>query len=107
MQSLFAQGQMPSLTPVGPLGWVGVLAQVVALVCWILVVIKMFQNGNTVLGIISIVLCGIGGLIAFIYGWMKSGEWQIQPIMLAWTAAIVVAIAINGYILSTAQVVVP
>jgi hypothetical protein len=74
------------------LNWVASLA---SLVCFILVVVKMFQKNQTTLGIVSLVLvlcCGIGGLIAFVYGWIKSGEWQIMPIMLVWTGAIIVGI---------------
>jgi hypothetical protein len=49
----------------------GLLLQVVggitSLVCFVMVLVKMFQNGKTGLGIACIVLvfcCGIGGLIA-------------------------------------------
>ena len=77
---------------------VGVL---VMLVCYILVLIKMFQNGKTGLGIVCIVLtlCCVGGpLIAYIYGWMKSGQWNIRNVMIAWTVGIilwVVGVGIN------------
>lgn len=67
-----------------------------------MVIVKMFQNGQTGLGIacIVLVLCaGIGALIAFVYGWIKSGEWDIKNIMLAWTGAIVlnILLTILGY----------
>ena len=55
----------------------------------------MFQRGQTGLGIICIVLaicCLIGGLVAFVYGWMKATQWGIQNIMLVWTACIVLGI---------------
>jgi hypothetical protein len=56
-----------------------ILAGLGSLVCFILVLVQMFQRGQTTLGIVCIVLvfCGIGGLIAFIYGWMKHREWGI------------------------------
>lgn len=59
----------------------------VALVCWILVLIEMFKRGATTPAILSIVLiiCGIGPLIAFVYGWMRANEWGIRNIMLIWT----------------------
>ena len=63
-----------------------------SLICFILVLVKMFQNGQTVLGIVCIVCCGIGGLIAFVYGWIKSGEWGIQKVMLIWTVCIILQI---------------
>lgn len=71
------------------------IASLISIVCFIIVVMKMFQNGQTGLGIATIVLlfcCGIGGLIAFIYGWVKSGEWNIRNVMLAWTVAFIIGI---------------
>jgi hypothetical protein len=65
---------------------------ITSLVCFILVLVKMFQNGKTGLGIACIVLafcCGIGSLVGYIYGWMKSGEWNLKNVMLVWTAGIV------------------
>lgn len=48
------------------------LAGLGSLVCLIMVIIQMFQHEQTGLGIACIVLtfCGIGALIAFIYGWV-------------------------------------
>ena len=62
-----------------------------SLVCFVLVIIQMFSNGESTMGIVCLVtiLCGIGGLIAFVYGWIKSGAWGIQNIMFAWTGRIV------------------
>ena len=57
-------------------------------VCYILVLIKMFQHNQTGLGVACIVLlfcCGIGGLIAFIFGWVKAREWGITNLMTVWT----------------------
>jgi hypothetical protein len=65
---------------------------IVSLVCFIMVLIKMFQNDQTVLGIVCIVgvcFCCGGKLIAFIVGWMNSTKWGIKNIMLVWTGAIV------------------
>jgi hypothetical protein len=114
VQALFAQAPAPQfdyytmLVPPGPWGIVSILINVVVLVCFILVLVKMFQHGQTGLGIATAVtaICGIGFLIAFVYGWIKSSEWNLKPVMLAWTAAIVVGIALNIYI-STTVVVVP
>jgi hypothetical protein len=81
-------------------GLIGVLAVICAigsLVCLILVIVKMFQNDETTMGIVCIVtcFCGIGGLITFVYGWMKSSEWDIKNIMLAWTGCIVLSVLLN------------
>ena len=69
-----------------------------SLICFILVLVQMFQRGQTSLGVACIVLvfcCGIGGLIAFVYGWMNAKGWDIQNVMLAWTACFIAGILIN------------
>jgi hypothetical protein len=73
----------------------GLVGGLLGLVCFILVLVKMFQHGQTVLGIVCIVLCFcvVGQLIAFINGWMKSAEWNIRNIMIAWTVGILLQIA--------------
>jgi hypothetical protein len=68
----------------------GILAMVVGLVClicWILVLIKQFQNGGVVHGIIGIITCGIWTLI---WGWMNAGKLNIRNLMLIWTLLLVV-----------------
>jgi hypothetical protein len=74
------------------------IISIASLVCYILVLVKMFQNGQTGLGIACILLtcvCGIGALIAFIYGWIKSGEWGIRNVMIAWTVLIIASIVLS------------
>jgi hypothetical protein len=71
------------------------LAGIGQLVCFILVVVKMFQRGQSMMGILCIVLffcCYIGGLVAFIYGWVKSREWGITNIMYVWTGCWLVTV---------------
>jgi|GEM_PF-1330791 len=73
------------------------LVGLASLVCFVLVLIQMFQRGQTGLGIACIVLlfvCGIGGLIAFIYGWVKAREWNIQNIMIAWTVCVLIQLVL-------------
>ncbi len=67
-----------------------------SVVCYVMVIIKMFSNDESTMGIVCLVtlLCGVGGLIAFVYGWMKSGTWGIQNLMLAWTGCFVVNILV-------------
>jgi hypothetical protein len=79
------------------LGLLNILVGIGSLVCLILVIIQMFQHQQTGLGIACILLafCGIGALIAFVYGWMKANEWNIKNIMLAWTGCFVVGILIG------------
>jgi hypothetical protein len=70
------------------------IAGLVQLICLILVLVKMFQHGQTGLGIACILLscCGIGVLITFIYGWVKSREWGITNIMVIWSVAWIIGI---------------
>ena len=74
-----------------------ILLGLVQLGCFVMVIIKMFQNQQTGLAIASILTipCGIGGLIAFVMGWVKSSEWQTKNIMMVWTGAFVVALILN------------
>ncbi len=57
--------------------------------CYIYVVIKMFQNGDKTMAIISLVTipCGIGSLIAFIFGWMNVGKYDAMIVMIVYTLA--------------------
>ncbi len=68
-----------------------------SLVCFVIVIIKMFQHGDTAPAIASLVLllCGIGGLVAFVFGWMKAGVYGIQNIMMIWTGCLLGAIVLN------------
>ncbi|HLG15572.1 MAG TPA: hypothetical protein VJH03_13890 [Blastocatellia bacterium] len=69
-----------------------------ALVCAIIVLVKQFQIGGAVHGIIGIITCTIW---AFIWGWINVGKANIKTIMLVWTGLIVVyfvlAIAGGGF----------
>lgn len=80
---------------VGMLGYMQWLFGIFGLICLVIVLVKMYQAGETTLAIIFGVLtffCGIGGLITFVYGWMKSKELDIFPIMAAWSGLIVLGI---------------
>jgi len=73
------------------------VVSIASLVCFVMVVIEMFKHDQTGLGIACIVLifCGIGGLIAFVYGWIKNNEWGLQKIMLVWTVCVVMGLVVN------------
>jgi uncharacterized membrane-anchored protein YitT (DUF2179 family) len=45
--------------------------------------------------LVGLLLCGLGALVAFIYGWVKARPWNITNIMYAWTACIVLGIVLN------------
>ena len=63
-------------------------------VCFILVLIHLFQSEQTGLGITCIVLaflCGIGLLIAFVKGWMDG----LGTVMWVWTGCITLGLLTN------------
>src|SRR5262245_29099596 len=66
-------------------------------VCHIMVIVKMFQNGKSVLGIITAITtcCGIGGVISLIYGWIKAKEWNINTLMMIFTVLWILAIVLG------------
>jgi len=68
-----------------------ILVSLGSLVCWILVLVKIFQAGNIGIGVVGIIC----PLVAFIYGWTKADEYKIKNIMLIWTVLVVVGIALN------------
>jgi hypothetical protein len=89
---------------------IGGICGLIALVCYILVIVQMFQHGKTGLGIaclLLLLLCGVGGLVAFIYGWVNANEWGIKNIMLLWTACIIVSLLRNVVFLATGGVAMP
>ncbi len=68
----------------------GYLASAVSLVCWIMVLIKLFDEG-VLQGILGIIC----GLWAFVWGWMNVGPNNQKNVMIAWTIALIVSIAAN------------
>lgn len=71
----------------------GLIVGLVSLVCFIMVLIKSFQNSGAGIGIVGIITCGIA---TFIWGWIKAKELNLTKLMLTWTAAIVLGICFNG-----------
>jgi ABC-type antimicrobial peptide transport system permease subunit len=70
---------------------VSYLAAIACLICWIMVLIKMFPAEGTLKGILAIIC----GLYAFIWGWMNATKFNLKNIMLIWTIALIVSIAMN------------
>ena len=56
-----------------------------ALVCWIIVLIKIFQSGDTLYGVLGL-FCGI---VAFFYGWSKADDLGVKNVMFAWTGCVI------------------
>lgn len=70
---------------------VSVVAGIGSLVCFVLVVIHLFQTDQKGLGIACIVLvfvCGVGGLIAFVKGWMDG----LGTVMWVWTGCVLLGV---------------
>ena len=70
-------------------GILALLTGIGYLICWIIVLIKQFQDAGVVHGIIGIVTCGIW---TFIWGWMNASRLNIKNIMLIWTVLILLGI---------------
>lgn len=98
MDPAAAQAFQPTGMEMGLMGIGGALL-LAALVCSIMVCVKMFQNNQTGLGVASLVLMfctGIGYFITLIFGWMKSSEWNIKGLMTAYTASLVLGALLFG-----------
>lgn len=68
------------------LGILAMLVGIGSIICWILVLIKIFQNDGPVKGIIGLIC----GLFALIWGWMHANRLGIKNIMMIWTVLIVI-----------------
>lgn len=71
---------------------IAMLLSVLAFICFLLVIIKQFQNAGVVHGIIGIVTCGIW---TFIWGWINAGRLNLTSIMLVWTLLLAICLIIN------------
>ncbi len=67
------------------------IISIAALVCLILVVIKLFQKEGVGLGILGI-FCGI---YTFVWGWINHKEQKLTTVMIIWSAVFVL-----GFLLS-------
>jgi len=65
-----------------------------SIICWIIVLIKMFKNEKPLIGVLGI-FCG---LWAFIWGWMKASTLGLKKTMLIWSACI--GLTIVGQVIS-------
>jgi hypothetical protein len=74
-------------------------AGVVYFVCFIVLLVQMFQRGAAGVAFLCIGLslcCGLGGFVAFVYGWTKATAWNIHNLMLVWTVAFAIGVAGAG-----------
>ncbi|WP_224369325.1 hypothetical protein [Hyalangium versicolor] len=73
------------------LGLLGMVVGLANLVCFVMVVIKLFQAKGPLHGILGIIC----GLYTFIWGWQNVETNQNRNIMLAWTGCIVLSVIFN------------
>jgi hypothetical protein len=72
----------------------GILAMLVGigcLICFIIVLIKLFQNEGALKGILGLICA----LYTFIWGWMNADRLGIKNIMIIWTILIIVSLVLN------------
>ncbi len=69
----------------------GALMSLGALICFIIVLVKLFQTEGALQGIIGLIC----GLWTFIWGWMNAGKLGIKNIMLIWTLLILLSIILT------------
>lgn len=67
------------------LGILTLLALIGCVICWIIVLIKIFQNDGALKGVLGLIC----SLFAFIWGWMNAGRLGVKNIMLAWTVLLI------------------
>ena len=70
----------------------GIIAGIGSLICWIIILIKLFQEKGVLHGILGIIC----GLYPFIWGWINVGRLNAKTVMLIWTACFVIGIILNG-----------
>ena len=62
-----------------------------ALICFIIVLVKMFQTAGVLQGILGLIC----SLWCFIWGWMNAGKLGIKNLMMIWTLLIILCIVLN------------
>jgi hypothetical protein len=70
----------------------GLICGLVSLVCFIIMIIPLFQEKGALHGILGIIC----GLYTFIWGWMNAARLGKKQVMMIWTIALIASIIING-----------
>lgn len=73
------------------LGIVSIASAIGSLVCFIMVLVKLFKAEGVLKGILGII-CGI---YPFIWGWIKKDELDIGKLMMTWTVFVGVGVLVN------------
>ena len=66
-------------------GILALVALIGCVICWIIVLIKIFQNDGALKGIIGLIC----SLFAFIWGWINADRLGVKKIMMAWTLLLI------------------
>lgn len=61
------------------------------IVCYIIVLIKLFQNEGVLLGILGLIC----GLYTFIWGWINASKLNLRNIMMIWTLLLILSVVVN------------
>ena len=80
------------MAALGLLGLLSMLIGLGCLICFIIVLIKQFQDAGVVHGIIGIITCGIW---TFIWGWINATRLNLKTIMMVWTLLILVSLVLR------------
>lgn len=75
----------------GALGLLAALLGLGCLVCFIMVLIKLFQNEGALKGVLGLIC----GLYTFIWGWINATKLGIKNIMLIWTVLLILSLVFN------------
>ncbi len=73
------------------IGLLALAIGLVSIICWIKVLIVIFNKAGVGLGILGII-CPI---FTFIWGWVKNAEYGLKKIMLIWTIATGASFVLN------------
>ena len=73
------------------LGILGMLCWLGCVICFIIVLIKLFQENGVLHGILGLIC----SLYTFIWGWINAGRLNIRNIMMIWTVLIIIGMVLG------------
>lgn len=73
------------------LGILGMLCWLGCIICFIIVLIKLFQENGVLHGILGLIC----SLYTFIWGWINAGRLNIRNIMMIWTVLILIGMVLG------------
>jgi hypothetical protein len=74
------------------LGILALVALVGCVICWIIVLIKIFQNDGALKGILGLIC----SLFAFVWGWMNATRLGVKNIMMIWTLLLIIYLILGA-----------